>query len=88
VSNTTWQELFPDGRYLVYEGEDPVWFVAAIEREFGFDPSADPAWGKDWLSGDPRNPDPFGRSLWFHCPAAHLQAIYGTSQRDPFNCGS
>jgi hypothetical protein len=87
MGNKTWAELFPEGRGICYEGDDPEGFVAEILAEFGFDPSADPAWRSNLLSGgydggDVLYEDPFGRSYWFHCPPEHLDAIY-TSDRWP-----
>jgi hypothetical protein len=56
-----WHELFPEGRDIFYEGDDPDGFAAQIRAEFGFDPAADSCW------------DEMQR---FHCPAKHLDAIY------------
>jgi hypothetical protein len=78
VPRSTWRDLFPEGRTICYEGDDPAQFCQDILREFGFDPSADAAWGKHGIGGDPEWDDPFGRDLWFHCPPEHLDAIYGT----------
>ena len=82
--NDTWRELFPNGRHIYYEGDEPQKFVDEIRAEFGFDPSADPDWGTGyWYVPDAgRCPDPFGRTLMFLCPPEHLDAIYG-SQRWP-----
>ena len=77
MSETSWRDLFPYGRGICHEGDDPEGFAAEIRREFGFDPSADPAWNQTWLNaghpgaGDPL-PDPFGRTHWFLCPPGHL----------------
>lgn len=46
TDTTTWRELFPEGRVIFYEGDDPAAFTAAIKAEFGFDPAADPRWGR------------------------------------------
>lgn len=35
-----WKDLFPDGRTIFYEGDDPTGFVRTVRSEFGFDPSA------------------------------------------------
>jgi hypothetical protein len=35
----TWKELFPDGRFIFYEGDDPDAFAKEIKARFGFDPS-------------------------------------------------
>jgi hypothetical protein len=63
--DTTWHDLFPEGRDIFYEGDDPAGFAAEIRAEFGFDPAADPNW-----PGDHR----------FRCPPEHLEAIYGSSR--------
>ena len=67
-----------DGRTICYEGDDPIEFCEDIAEMFWFDPSADPAWGKHWMNGDPNCPDPFGRKCWFHCPAEYLDDIYAS----------
>ncbi len=71
--------LFPTGRFVYYEGDDPDGFAATVRDEFGFDPS------------DPRRPrrnPPNGYGLpvfeygwdaghgWsFLCPPVHLDAM-------------
>lgn len=64
-----WRELFPNGRVIIYEGDEPEWFAAAILERFGFDPSADERW-------DAENE----HARWFLCPAEHLDQIYGSSR--------
>ena len=73
LADLTWAKLFPEGRDLYYEGECPDKFTEAIREEFGFDPSADPLWGK-WVEGD--HGEPGFISYGFHCPAKHIDAIY------------
>jgi len=34
-------ELFPEGRTLYYEGDDPTAFVAEMKAKFGFDPGGE-----------------------------------------------
>jgi hypothetical protein len=34
----TWKELFPDGRFIYYECDDPEGFIKEIKKKFGFDP--------------------------------------------------
>jgi len=77
-ARVSWRELRPDGRTICYEGDEPDAFCEAIRVMFGFDPSADPVWHTDWMNGDPTYPDVYGRTNWFHCPAEHLDAIYGS----------
>lgn len=83
-----WHELFPDGRIICYEGDQPDAFAETILREFGFDPRNDPRWDHSEYQGDDewwRSPrDLFGRTLFFHCPAEYLDAIYS----DRFPMGS
>lgn len=63
-----WSELFPRGRIIFYEGDNPKQFAADILARFGFDPSKDnPHWNTRC-------------GFSFDCPAEHLDAIYGTGQ--------
>jgi hypothetical protein len=75
VADRTWSELFPDGRHIFYEGNDPARFVSQVEAEFGFSPALDTGWGEQ-IDGDGLSFISYG----FHCPAEHLDAIYGTSR--------
>ena len=61
-----WVELFPDGRVIIYEGNEPDKFCEDIKKEFEFDPSEDERW-------DAENE----HARWFFCPPEHLDAIYG-----------
>lgn len=60
-----WQEMFPEGRVLFYEGDDPEGFVKEMKEKFNFDPSMtgvdfatlspipntpNKAWG-EWIEG-------------------------------------
>jgi hypothetical protein len=81
-----WRELFPNGRHIYYEGDDPDGFAAEIRTEFGFDPttipnsvlySANPLWGLYYPADDRR--DAF-ISYSFHCPPGILDAIYGSDR--------
>jgi hypothetical protein len=79
MSNTdtaTWAELFPAGRDIFYEGDDPDGFAAHIAERFGFDPRADRGWW-DVIEGDGELA-PF-TAYRFRCPPEHLDAIYGNS---------
>jgi hypothetical protein len=75
VALPAWSDLFPEGRHIFYEGDDPAAFVRQIRAEFGFSPASDPRWGEQ-IDGDGMN----FTSYSFHCPAEHLDAIYGTSR--------
>jgi hypothetical protein len=58
-------ELWPDGRWLYYEGDDPKAFVAEMKAKFEFDPSADnPEWNKEG-------------GYCFDCPVHLIDQIYG-----------
>lgn len=80
VQGNIWSRLFPEGRHIFFEGDDPAAFVSQIEAEFGFSPARDPRWGEQI-----DDEDPIITSYSFHCPAEHLDAIYGT---DRFPMGS
>lgn len=85
----TWDETFPDGRTIYYEGDDPEGFREIIRGEFGFDPAD--AHGRNGLTGQP-DPGSWGEwnpgedggdgysSYSFHCPAEHLDAIYASGR--------
>lgn len=83
----TWKELFPQGRLIFYEGDDPEGFVSEIKARFGFDPSLNnPSWGEwidSWTETDPtyvetgdKTTHPGFVGYAFHCPADLLDAIY------------
>jgi hypothetical protein len=80
VRDTTWSSLFPEGRHIFYEGDDPTRFVSQVEAEFGFNPARDSRWGEQ-VDGD----DISFISYSFHCLPEHLDAIYGS---DRFPMGS
>lgn len=65
----SWTELFPEGRYIYYEGDEPVEFILEMNQKFGLDmQKLSPEWHADYLE--------FG-SFGFFCPPEHLDAIYG-----------
>jgi hypothetical protein len=64
----TWRELFPEGRTIFYEGDDPETFAQEILAEFGFNPVADPLWLTNAVCPA------------FRCPPEHLDAIYGSNR--------
>jgi hypothetical protein len=70
-----WSDLFPEGRDIFYEGNDPVGFVRQIQSEFGFSPASDPRWGER-IDGDGLS----FTSHSFYCPSEHLDAIYGNNR--------
>lgn len=75
LADVNWAKLFPEGRDLYYEGDHPDKFAEAIREEFGFDPSADPLWGKRVKGDDDR---PGFTSYGFHCPAEQIDVIYSS----------
>jgi len=80
IAGRTWSGLFPEGRDIFYEGEDPTGFVSQIRTEFGFSPALDSGWGVKIHTDD------FCfTSYSFRCPTEHLDAIYGN---DRFPMGS
>jgi hypothetical protein len=76
VTGVKRSDLFPHGRHIFYEGEDPDGFAQQITAEFAFDVTKDPRWGD-------RHPDFI--SYGFDCPSSLLDAIYGS---DRFPMGS
>jgi hypothetical protein len=75
----TWRELFPEGRVIIYDGDDPEGFAAEIKEEFGYDPSEDEGWGRLVTP----HPGPFDKPFVlheFHCPPEHLDAIYSSGR--------
>lgn len=42
-----WAVLFPEGRHIYYEGDDPEGFRAEIREKFDFDPGEQPDQGFD-----------------------------------------
>jgi hypothetical protein len=75
LPDTTWSSLFPAGRDIFYEGNDPAGFVRQIQDQFGFSPALDLNWGVQ-IEDDTCS----FSSFCFHCPAEHLDAIYGNSR--------
>lgn len=73
TDTATWAELFPNGRDIFYEGDDPDGFAEEIAVKYGFDPRTDRRWW-DVIDGE----EPFV-AYQFHCPAHLLDAIYGNS---------
>lgn len=86
---STWRELFPEGRHIFFEGEDPAAFIDEIRRLYGLDPLLFEV--TQWRDGEIicnyRNPDPAGLIREFpfktdaftvslDCPPAILDEIY------------
>lgn len=69
----TWSELFPEGRHIFYEGDDPKAFAKEMQEKFGFDPSKD---NDDWTEE---------RGYCFLCSADCLDEVYGN---DRYRLGS
>jgi hypothetical protein len=75
LADLTWGKLYPEGCDLYYEGAHPDKFAKAIGEEFGFDPAADPLWGKTVEGDDGSSAQ---TSYGFHCPADKIDAIHAT----------
>jgi len=80
--NLIWDDLFPDGRTIFYEGDKPAEFVAEMKERFNFDPSSSasrPFWKGERKDG--RNQCWNEHSGWmFHCPGRCINAVYGSSK--------
>ncbi len=63
-----WSEMFPEGRFIFYEGDDPQGFVKQIKDVLGFVITI------DW--DDYKQDGAFG----FHCPVEYLDEIYGSGK--------
>ncbi|MFG1883777.1 hypothetical protein [Micromonospora sp. NPDC049102] len=72
---SAWRNLYPQGRHIFYEGDDPAGFAEEVRAEFGFDPTADPHWGTRIGSED----NGFD-SYSFYCPGDLLDSIYGVGR--------
>jgi hypothetical protein len=59
-----WSEMFPDGRYLFYEGDNPEGFAKEMRNKYAFDPKKD---NLNWSDG-------YG----FWCPSRLLDEVYGS----------
>lgn len=69
-----WSELFPEGRWLYYEGDDPEGFANEMVSEFGFDPSECDGWAQTILNDEP---EMCSMSYGFYCPASCIDQVYG-----------
>lgn len=62
-----WKQMFPEGRFIFYEGHKPEGFIAEIKQRFGFDPvEGNLGWSKEFKEY---------KSFGFFCPPEHLDAI-------------
>lgn len=86
--NTPYKDMFPDGRYIYYEGDDPLECVRLMKELFNFDPSLDNSqWGVhypveycctdpgEWCEQCPGKCEAF-TVYGFDCPADMLEAVY------------
>jgi hypothetical protein len=76
----TWRELFPEGRQIYYEGDEPDKFAHEILTEFGLYLKGElhtPRFG-ELIPADEHGP----ASVYygFYCPPELLDAIYGSSR--------
>lgn len=72
-----WAEMFPQGRNLYYEGDDPEGFATDIAAKFGLDPRTDHHWW-EVIDEDGRSA-PF-QVYRFHCPPGLLDVVYGNPE--------
>ncbi len=89
AAHAPWLELFPNGRFLNYEGDDPAAFRRMVIEEFEFDP-ADPTRPRQSsapMAGWSGLFDVAIEHGWdvehgwsFHCPAEHLDDLYGSGK--------
>lgn len=64
----TWQEMFPNGRYVYYEGDNPNVFAKEMQEKFGFNPSKNnERWNKE--SG-----------YCFHLPGNCINEVYNRTK--------
>lgn len=59
-----WSEMFPGGRHIYYEGDNPRGFVKEIKEKFNYDVTA---WNQYWTKKS---------GYGFHCPGKLLDKIY------------
>jgi hypothetical protein len=78
-----WSELEPDGKYLLYEGDNPEAFVAEMKAKYDFDPSKEDReqmleyWCPSRRPGDYHKCPTWERDHCFFCPGWLLDLIYG-----------
>jgi hypothetical protein len=60
-----WSKLYPKGRYIFYEGDDPESFIKEIKDTLGFKIKIDWDGYKEF------------KSFGFHCPSKYMDKIYG-----------
>lgn len=64
----TWREIYPHGRHVFYEGDDPAGFAKEMLEKFGFDPSKDnDHWNEESGYG-------------FFVPGEHINEVYGVAE--------
>jgi hypothetical protein len=76
---TDWKDLFPDGRLLYYEGDDPDGFVKEMKEKYGFDPTENISFAPFPYPNEPKSWSKEAGYL-FHCPPEHMNEIYGTGK--------
>ena len=69
----TWQEMFPEGRWIFYEGSDPEGFAHEMIILYEFDPRYNPSEGYNsgWTPS---------RGYYFHCPGRCINEVYGSGK--------
>ena len=70
-------EMFPSGRTIYFEGDDPEDFARDMRVIFGFDVKSVP--GHNIITDEPMAYTWDQQHGWsFHCPAEYLDAVYGS----------
>lgn len=64
----SWKDMFPNGRILFYEGNDPKGFAKEMLTKHGFDPSKD---NTHWNAE---------HGYSFLCPAGLIDTVYGNDE--------
>lgn len=62
----TWQEMFPNGRTVFYEGDDSRGFMREMRTKYGFTIN--------------KNLKSWRRSKMFHLPGHLMDKVYGNSK--------
>ena len=72
-----WSEMFPNGRFIYYEGDNPQSFAQEMRTKFGVEvEKGNEHWAVHY------DADEYGEestSYGFFCPVEHLDEIYSDS---------
>lgn len=62
-----WSDMFPDGRFIFFEGRDHHAFAEEMVERFAFDPRYQESYCE-------------ARGWGFHCPVEALDEVYGSGR--------